>query len=84
MTTAWEDRLDHLFEGERKRIKPAEPDFAEDGDKLVFKTALLKLVVNKDPFEFVVTDNDGMNCIQHSRFHPLLRTPITDCFHTAE
>ena len=73
MTTAWEDRLDNLFEGERKRIEPVEPDFAEDGDKLIFNTALLKLVINKDPFEFVVTDNDGDELYSTQSLSPFVK-----------
>ena len=34
MTTAWEDRLDPLFEGQRKRVKPVEPKIME-GEKTI-------------------------------------------------
>ena len=48
-TTAWEDRLDPLFEGERTRVDPVQPDFAETEDKLVFRTAALRLELDRDP-----------------------------------
>ena len=48
-TTAWEDRLDPLFEGERTRVDPVQPDFVETEDKLVFRTAALRLELDRDP-----------------------------------
>ena len=59
MTTAWEDRLDPVFEGERKRIMSVVPELAEDDGRIVFITGSLMLDVKKDPFEIVLTDRDG-------------------------
>ncbi len=59
MTTAWEDRLDPLFEGERTRVTPVDPEFEDKGEKLIFRTKELSFEINKDPFEFVLKDKNG-------------------------
>lgn len=51
-TTAWEDRLDFLFERERVRIAPVSPEIVETQDKIFFKTKELKLVLEKKPICF--------------------------------
>ncbi|MBQ9594227.1 MAG: DUF4968 domain-containing protein, partial [Synergistaceae bacterium] len=48
--TAWEDRLDPLFtEAERKRIDPIKPELEDSDSKLTFKTAALRLEIDKNP-----------------------------------
>ncbi len=59
MTTAWEDRLDSLFEGERTRIDPVKPTVTESEEEVVFATEALKLAVKRDPFELKLTDAEG-------------------------
>ncbi len=59
MTTAWEDRLDSLFEGERTRISAIRPEVTEQNGQLFFKTKELSLAINRDPFEFTLTDSEG-------------------------
>ena len=59
MTTAWEDRLDPLFEGQRTRLDPVEPKLT-DGDKtLVFESAALRLELDKDPICIRLYDAEG-------------------------
>lgn len=58
-TTAWEDRLDPLFEGERTRIEPAKIIFSESDTNLVFLTAELKLEITKNPLCIKLFDSDG-------------------------
>ncbi len=58
-TTAWEDRLDPLFEGERTRVDPVQPDFVETEDKLVFRTAALRLELDRDPLCIRLYDCEG-------------------------
>lgn len=48
-TTAWADRLDGLFEGERTRLAPVEPQVSEDDASITFTTAAVRLVFGKDP-----------------------------------
>ena len=48
--TAWEDRLDFLFQNDRTRIPPVNPVVEESDDALVFATSSLRLVLEKDPF----------------------------------
>ena len=59
MTTAWEDRLDPLFEGERERIDPVNPVVSEQDGLIFFTTAKLRLKIRKDPFELELEDKNG-------------------------
>ncbi len=58
-TTAWEDRLDPLFEGERTRLTPVEPALTETEKTLTFATAKLRLEVDKDPLCVRLYDAEG-------------------------
>lgn len=49
MTTAWEDRLDPLFAGERTRVQAVTPSVAEDEKTLVFSGEKVKFVIRKQP-----------------------------------
>ena len=62
VTTAWEDRLDPLFEGERTRITALDVPYEETADSVIFCTAALKLVLKKAPFSFTLYDDKGV-CI---------------------
>ncbi len=62
VTTAWEDRLDGVFEKERKRITALDIPFIDKEDKLIFETKELKLVMNKKPFGFTLFNQEG-KCI---------------------
>ena len=59
MTTAWEDRLDPLFSGDRKRITPYEPEFKDENGVLTFKSDKLTLKVKTNPAEFILEDAEG-------------------------
>ena len=59
VTTAWADRLDPLFEGERQRITALDIPCVDEGKTLSFTTATMKLVLQKAPFSFAAYDNDG-------------------------
>lgn len=59
ITTAWEDRLDPLFAEERTRIEALDAACSETEKTLVFETASLRLVLNKDPFSFRLYDASG-------------------------
>lgn len=58
-TTAWEDRLDFLFEGERTRVKAVVPEIIEDKEKICFSTAKVSLELIKDPIQFCLYDEEG-------------------------
>lgn len=62
VTTAWADRLDPLFEGERQRIQALDVPCEEDEGALTFRTANLKLVLKKEPFSFSLYTAQG-RCI---------------------
>ncbi len=59
MTTAWADRLDPLFEGERRRVAPFAPVLAESEGALRFETGKLTLIVGKDPLCIRLLDAAG-------------------------
>ena len=59
VTTAWADRLDPLFEGERQRITALDIPCVDEDKTLSFTTATMKLVLQKAPFSFAAYDNDG-------------------------
>ena len=46
MTTAWEDRMDALFKGERTRVEPFAAEVIEDDSTLTFATGKVTLVVD--------------------------------------
>ncbi len=58
-TTAWEDRLDGLFEGERTRLAPVIPAVEETDAQIVFITAALRLEMDKDPICIRLYDAEG-------------------------
>lgn len=62
VTTAWEDRLDPLFEGERQRIPALDVPYQEDGKNLTFFTNSVKLVMKKSPLAFDLYNREG-TCI---------------------
>ena len=59
MTTAWEDRMDELFKGERTRVEPFAAQVTEDDSALTFATGKVTLVVDKDPINFRLLAADG-------------------------
>lgn len=59
VTTAWADRLDPLFEGERQRITALSVPCRDDGDTVTFTTATVQLVLKKKPFSFSLLDLNG-------------------------
>ncbi len=58
-TTAWADRLDPLFEGERTRVTPVAPIFVEGEKTLVFQSAALRLEIDRDPICLRLYDAEG-------------------------
>lgn len=55
--TAWEDKLDGLFKGERVKVKPLKPHVLESNENLVLMTGKLKVVIKKQPFGISIFDN---------------------------
>lgn len=58
-TTAWEDRLDSIFEGERKRVEPVMPEVTETPERITFATASLRLEMDCDPMCIRLYDAEG-------------------------
>ena len=59
-TTAWEDRLDGLFAGERTRVAPVAPTVTVADEAITFETAAVRLVAERDPLCFKLYDKDGV------------------------
>ena len=59
MTTAWADRLDPIFEGQRKRLEPAVAKLTEGEKTIVFESAALRLELDRDPICIRLYDKDG-------------------------
>lgn len=59
VTTAWEDELDELFQEERTRIQAKDVVCEEKEDALIFHTTALKLVMKKQPIQFLLYDAEG-------------------------
>ncbi len=59
VTTAWPDRMDDLLRDERRRIVPLDVPCEENEKTLTFRTASLKLVMNKSPLSFRLYGADG-------------------------
>ncbi len=64
--TAWEDRMDSLLEGERRRVEPAEAVLTEEmsrckeaEDRFVIRGEKLTLYAYKEPFRLQIVDRDG-------------------------
>lgn len=59
MTTAWKDRMDDLFQGERTRVGPFAAEVTEDEKQVTFAAGKVTLVVDKDPINFRLLSADG-------------------------
>ena len=59
MTTAWADRLDPLFEGQRTRLSPTVPKITEAGNTIQLETEALRLELDRDPICIRLYDADG-------------------------
>ena len=70
MKTAWEDRLDPLFEGERKRVEPVEPEFTESESGLLFETEKLSLHIGKAPITIELKDAEGRTLYSTEKLSP--------------
>ena len=58
-TLGWDDRLDIVSGEYRKKIDPIEPEIKEDEEQVEFKTAKLKLILDKKSIGFSLYDIDG-------------------------
>ena len=59
MLTAWEDRLDSLFQGQRRRLTAQKAQLSETPDQFELQGAKLKVVITKKPFTLRIYDAEG-------------------------
>lgn len=71
MTTAWEDRMDELFKGERTRVVPFAAKLTEDDSTLTFATGKVTLVVDKGPHQLQAAGCRWLRAVQHPARQPL-------------
>lgn len=62
MMTSWEDRMDSLFQGSRKKIENAKFKVTDFRDHLILQGNKLKVSVRKYPLQISVYDEEG-TCI---------------------
>ena len=90
--TAWEDRMDGLLKGQRKRVVPATASLCQTEEQATLIGSQLKVVIEKDPFRICVYDKEG-TCLHsdivdlgyledsnHRRIHTSEISP-QDCFY---
>ena len=83
MTTAWEDRMDDLFKGERTRVEPFAAEVTEDDKTITFATGKVTLVVEKDPSISSCCPLTARSCTAPCPATPSSRTPTTALWLTA-
>ena len=93
MLTAWEDRLDGLFTGQRRRIEAKNAVLTEKPESFELLGAKLQVVIDKDPFRISVYDAEGtclhadipdlcyMQDSNGRRIHTSEIDPDEDCFY---
>ena len=72
-TTAWEDRLDGLFAGERERLAPKAVSCTERDDLVCLYTDTLRLEIRKEPLELVLSDAGGRELYRSVAGNPFVR-----------
>ena len=72
-TTAWKDRLDEMFEGDRTRICPQIPVITESETEVRLATKALTLAVQKNPLELALYDSGGNELYRSVSGNPFLR-----------
>ena len=90
--TAWEDRMDGLMKGQRKRVVPATASLSQTEEQAILTGSQLKVVIEKYPFRICVYDKEG-TCLHsdivdlgyledsnHRRIHTSEISP-QDCFY---
>ena len=93
MLTAWADRLDGLFTGQRRRIEAQSAELREAEESFTLQGARLRVVVDKQPFRLSVFDAEG-TCLHadipdlgyqedsnRRRIHTSEISPDEDCFY---
>lgn len=58
-TTAWEDRLDTLFQEERCRVNPVMPQVTQTENVIQFQTKMVTLELTKNPLCFKLYNQEG-------------------------
>ena len=57
--TAWEDKMDDLLKGERKRVAAITPNYEDLGTHFQLTTQNIIINLYKEPFAIVITDKEG-------------------------
>ena len=57
--TAWEDKMDELLKGERRRVNAINTKYDDLGDYIVLATKNININIYKEPFGIEITDKQG-------------------------
>ena len=90
--TAWEDRMDGLLKGQRKRVVPATASLCQTEEQATLIGSQLKVVIEKDPFRICVYDKEGtclhsdivdLGYLEDSNYRRIHTSEISpqDCFY---
>lgn len=83
MTTAWKDRMDDLFQGERTRVEPFAAEVTEDEKQVTFAAGKVTLVVDKTPLTSGCSPPMAPSCTAPFPATPSSRTLTTVSWPTA-
>ena len=72
-TTAWEDHLDGLFAGERRRLDLPDVKCRDEGERVSLFTDSLRLVIRKEPLELILFAADGTELYRSIAGNPFVR-----------
>lgn len=74
MLTAWKDRMDQLFAGERVRTKLVRPRYQETSNVLTLSTDKVTLEITKEPLTIRLLTADGSELYRTLPGNPFTRT----------
>ncbi len=83
-TTAWQDRLDEVIGSERQRLTALTPQINETNGELIFTTANLKIVINKQPFYIQIFNAAGELLHSDLKSRPYVCDQIGRVYHYSE
>ncbi|HBF39329.1 MAG TPA: alpha-glucosidase [Firmicutes bacterium] len=81
VTTAWQDRMDSLFRGERNHIALISPKLSETQNDYIFETMLLKVVIGKEPFGIDIFDLYGHRLFSDLKERSYLKDQLGRIYH---
>ena len=82
--TAWEDRLDSLLAGERKRVEPLMPELRDEGEHILFETETLRVMIFREPFGIEIRDRENRRLHADLRGRSFVKDHLGRVWHYTE